>query len=302
MEWLKKNLKHPGWIAFAVVLVFELAVQQPWKSIEDGTLQAELTRRPIALLVLLLITIIGAAMYWLLVRLLISKGLELLKPDSTHEGTLSAFKVIAACLGVILALTWIGQGLLATQIDIGLSGEAHALEPDHKSTLVTVSLSVENRGVRQTAVNGGYLTVCAGPCGEAPKHCLNPEDDTEANRKCVPIKTLGFDKADGDTEFGGTSNGPYTLVWGTKESRQAAFRMPVADFYDIRLSLGTGEVGAPGFSTKWRASRIIPMETTFVKKEAIEVIKGKSPEIEAPGGESKSALDLFKKLLGGAEK
>jgi hypothetical protein len=198
------------------------------------------------------------------------------------------FKTIAWALGLLLAMVWIGQGLLATQIDIGLAAQANDLV-DSKKMLVVVSISLENRGVRQTNLHDGWLTVCGGACSDRSKERIPRQ-----------LKEIGYGPYWTPVEFGGVAGWPYTLVWGTKESRQIAFEMEPAGFYDVRFSVSTTEPG--GAIAKWRASRIVPIGKVHAKVDEDSerfTREGKSPEIEAPGGESKSVLDLFKKLLGG---
>jgi len=203
--------------------------------------------------------------------------------------------IILAALGLAIAALWISQGVLATQVNIRLKAKASQSAENDKA-LVTVSLALENTGVRQTKIKYVSLFVCPGDCPS----WTDLFDASKRKLKSVEfrnIDSLGFGPPP-DGEFGGNADDNYILTWGTQESRQSAFTMPKADFYDVRFSLGTKEVGT-GMVNKWRASSIVLMEDQWIRKDFSKSGRaGESSEQDRPSVEHKSTFELLKKFLG----
>jgi hypothetical protein len=203
-------------------------------------------------------------------------------------------------IGFVIVVLWISQGVLATQVNIRLTARAFA-ETDSEKALLIVALSVENTGVRQTEIKVASLVVCPVGPGECPVwdalFCPSRPKSVGFRDK----NELGFG-APYHNEF--PDNDPkqdahYYITWGTQETRQVAFELPVAKYYDVRFSLGTGEMGVRSVN-KWRATCIVPLEKEWSAKEVwISRLAGKSIEQERGASATGPTLGLLKKFLGG---
>jgi hypothetical protein len=207
------------------------------------------------------------------------------------------FQVLFVVLGLAVVILWIGQGVLAAQVSLGLGGQVNTINASSNRLLI-VSMSVENRGVRQARISAATVVVCPDACARSTFPYTNDPERYLKDRAALGFATTAI----AEQEFGGNTEPEYYLTWGTQETRQVAFEVPPAKSYEIHFSLGTGEIGTSTVN-KWRATRIVPTEYEYVSKDHKPVFKtGKSPEIEGTSHETSATLELLKKFLGAGSK
>ncbi len=205
--------------------------------------------------------------------------------------------ILLTMLGLIVVALWISQGVLATQVNVRVKAKA-SQGPNDKDALVSIALTIDNTGVRQTQIKDATLVVCAeDKCRTWGDVFTLAKNQTEGIR-IFDADSLGFGGPYKD-EFTSSAGRDYILTWGTQESRQMAVRMPTARFYEVRVSVGTGELGTSSVN-KWRASAIVAMQPKWAQKDSQVVDReGESMEQEKSAGETRSTFELLKKFLTG---